>query len=84
MCAQSLSCVRLFAPTWTVAPPGSSAHGIFQIRILAWVEYIAGSFPWGLIGYYQSVSEVAVSFRSYTGEGSSCKFIKLLVEFIIT
>ena len=34
---KSLSRVRLFAITWTVALPGSSVHGIFQVRILEWV-----------------------------------------------
>ena len=24
-------------PTWTVAPPGSSVHGILQARMLEWV-----------------------------------------------
>ena len=31
------SCVRLFATPWTVAPQGSSVHGILQARILEWV-----------------------------------------------
>ena len=31
--AQVLSHVQLFATPWTVAPPGSSDHGIFQARI---------------------------------------------------
>ena len=30
-----LSCVWLFVTPWTVSPPGSSVHGIFQARILA-------------------------------------------------
>ena len=29
-------CIRLFAASWTVAPPGSSVHGILQARILEW------------------------------------------------
>ena len=36
-CAQSLSCVRLFAILWTIAHQGSSVHGIFQARLLEWV-----------------------------------------------
>ena len=37
-CALSrFSHVRLFATLWTVAPPGSSVHGILQARILEWV-----------------------------------------------
>ena len=37
-CAWLLSGVRLFATPWTVcSPPGSSAHGILQARILGWV-----------------------------------------------
>ena len=32
-----LSRVRLLAIPWTAAPPGSSAHGIFQARVLEWV-----------------------------------------------
>ena len=31
------SCVWLCATLWTVAPPGSSVHGILQARILVWV-----------------------------------------------
>ena len=33
----ALSHVRLSATPWTVAPPGSSVHGILQARILEWV-----------------------------------------------
>ena len=29
--------VPLFVTPWTVAPPGSSAHGIFQARMLEWI-----------------------------------------------
>ena len=46
-CAQSLSHVRLFATPWTVAPPGSSVHGILQARVLEWV---AVSFSLGVKG----------------------------------
>ena len=28
---------RLFATSWTLAPPGSSVHRISQVRILEWV-----------------------------------------------
>ena len=35
---KSLSRVRLFATLWTVAPTGSSVHGILQARILEWVS----------------------------------------------
>ena len=34
---ESLSRVRLFATPGTIAPPGSSIHGISQARILHWV-----------------------------------------------
>ena len=34
VCAQSLSCVQLFCDSMNRSPPGSSAHGIFQARIL--------------------------------------------------
>ena len=37
LCVQSLSCVWLFATPWTVVPPRSSVHGIFQARIVEWV-----------------------------------------------
>ena len=36
VCAQSLSCARLFLTLWT-SLQGSSVHGIFQARILDWV-----------------------------------------------
>ena len=32
----------LFATPWTVSPPGSAVHGIFQARTLEWVVI---SFP---------------------------------------
>ena len=32
-----LSQAQLFVTPWTVAPPGSSVHGIFQARILEWL-----------------------------------------------
>ena len=37
MCAQLLSCVRLFQDPMDCSPPGSSVHGILQARILEWV-----------------------------------------------
>ena len=37
VCAQSLNCVRHFDTPRTVAPPGSSVHGILQARTLEWV-----------------------------------------------
>ena len=45
--AQSLSHVPLFVTPWTVAPPGSSVHGIAQARILEWgaISYYRGSSP---------------------------------------
>ena len=35
-----------FVTPWTVGPPGSSVHGIFQARILKWVatSFFRGSF----------------------------------------
>ena len=33
----SLSRVQFFATPWTVAPPGSSVHGILQARVQEWV-----------------------------------------------
>ena len=49
VCAQALSHVRLFATPWTVAQPGSSVHGILQVRILEWVaiSYSRGSSQLG-------------------------------------
>ena len=43
VCAQSLSCVQLFATSWS--PPGSSVHGILQARILGWVAVLFSSGP---------------------------------------
>ena len=37
MCAKSLQCVTLCDPM-DCRPPGSSVHGIFQMRILEWVS----------------------------------------------
>ena len=40
-----LSCVRLFVTPWTLAPPGSSVHGILQARILECHFLLQGIFP---------------------------------------
>ena len=34
-----------FATQWTIAPPGSSVHGIFQARILVWVAISSSRRP---------------------------------------
>ena len=46
MCAQLLSCFRLFLTPWTVSLPGCPVHGIFQAIILEWVAmpFSRGSF----------------------------------------
>ena len=61
VCAQSLSCVRLYDPMncrlW-----GSFVHGIFQARILEWVAISSSrgsSWPW--------VDRNHVSYVPYTG-----------------
>ena len=38
VCAQSLSCVRLFATPWTVAHQAPLSKGKLQARILEWVS----------------------------------------------
>ena len=35
-CCAMLSHVQLFAALWTVSLPGSSVHGILQVRMLEW------------------------------------------------
>ena len=47
VCAQLLSCVRLFCDSMDCSPPGSSVRGIFQARILEWVAISSsgGIFP---------------------------------------
>ena len=30
--------IQLYVTPWTCSPPGSSIHGIFQARILAWAD----------------------------------------------
>ena len=44
---ESLSHVWLFVILWTVSPPGSSIHGILQVRIPEWVafHFSTGSSP---------------------------------------
>ena len=37
MHVQLLSCARLFCDSMDCSLPGSSVHGIFQVRILEWV-----------------------------------------------
>ena len=37
VCGQLLSCVQVFATLIDCNSPGSSIHGIFQVRILEWV-----------------------------------------------
>ena len=44
MCGQLLSCVQLFATLMDCSSPGSSVHGIFQVRML---ERVAISFSGG-------------------------------------
>ena len=45
--AQLLSRVQLFCNPTNCSPPGSSAHGIFQARILEWVAMSSsGGSPW--------------------------------------
>ena len=45
-CAQSLGRVRLMVAQWTCSPPGSSAHGILQARILKWDAFLTpGDLP---------------------------------------
>ena len=34
--SESVGCVRLFGDPMDCSPPGSSAHGILQARILEW------------------------------------------------
>ena len=36
--SQSSVVSNSFATLWTVVPPGSSVHGVFQARILEWVD----------------------------------------------
>ena len=60
-CAQSLGCDKLFVTSWSVSPPGSFVHEIFQARILGWVAifYFRGtSWPrdWIHISCLPSIS----------------------------
>ena len=59
--AQVLSRVWLFVTPWTVAPPGSSVHGIFQARILEWVAISSSR------GSSQPRDRAHVSFSSCIG-----------------
>ena len=43
VCAESLSCVRLFAAPWTVAHQDPLSMGILQARILEWVTTQGGN-----------------------------------------
>ena len=46
MYASTLSYVQLFVTPWTVAPPGSSIHGISQAGILEWLPFPSpGALP---------------------------------------
>ena len=71
---RSLSCVKLFVNPWTVArPPGPSAHGILQARILV---VIATSFSrgssWPTDRTCVSCIAGGFSTRWATGEASVC------------
>ena len=46
-CAESLSCVQLFATPWTVTRQPPLSVGILQARILEWVAHVLlqGIFP---------------------------------------
>ena len=46
MCVCVLSHVRFFATPWTVAPPGSSVHGISQAKILERVAVSSWRYSW--------------------------------------
>ena len=46
MCAQSLSCVRLFAIPWTVDHQAPLSMGISQARILEWVISFSSGSSW--------------------------------------
>ena len=46
--SESVSCsiVSLFVTPWTIAPPGSSVHGILQARIMEWAAIpFSGDLP---------------------------------------
>ena len=60
-----LSCfghARLFVTPWTVSPPGSSVHGIFQMRILEWVVMPSSR------GYFWPRDRTLVSYVSCVGK----------------
>ena len=60
LCAQSLSPVWLFCDPMDCIPPGSSAHGIFQARIL---DRVAISFSGRTLYTY---ANICVFFKMYT------------------
>ena len=46
-CLVSKLCPTLLWPPWTVAPPGSSVHGISQARVLEWLPFPSpGDIPY--------------------------------------
>ena len=52
------------ATPWTVAPPGSSVHGILQIRILEWLPSSRGSSHPGIKSAY--LASPGLSGRLFT------------------
>ena len=72
-CVCVLSHVWLFITPWTVAPPGSSVHGIFQARILDWVAISSsGDLPDpGIEPVYPASPALAGGFFTTASPGKS-------------
>ena len=67
MCAQVLSCVRLFCNPMDCSPPRSSVRGIFQARILQWVAISFSSdyfLSWHFNTYLQKSALCSPVFTS--------------------
>ena len=70
---QLLSCVQLFCDPMDCCPPGSSAHGISQVRI---VEQVAISFSRGSPNPRIRRASLALAGRFFTAESPGKPLVK--------
>ena len=83
MCVQSLSCGQHFVAPWTVAPPGSSAHGISQARILEWVAISfsrGSSWPREPASPVKNPGRILYNWATWEAQRASAQFSSSVVS----
>ena len=81
------NCVRLFATLWACSPPGSSAHGILQSRILEWAAIPSSrrsSQPkdWTLTSYVSCIGRPVLYCQHHLGSPCVCVCVCILFQFM--